>query len=129
MILLKEFDSLIDAESLSERLRSAGVLTHISGKHANHLGPAVTGPIKVGVWVVLDHQVQDAEALLINSEHHVAQPLTEEEMVMLEAQGKHAIGKLGIYAALAVLGIIGFVAFIFIRLSSSQHLTMAPDFF
>ena len=129
MILLKEFDSLIDAEGLAGRLRSNGVLTHISGKHANHLGPAVTGPIKVGVWVVLDHQARDAEALLINSEHQVAQPLTEEEMVMLEAQGKHAIGKLGIYATLVVLGIIGFIAFIIIRLSSSSHLNMAPDFF
>lgn len=128
MILLKEFDNLIDAESLAGRLRSEGVLTHISGKHANHLGPAVTGPIKVGVWIVLDHQAQDAEALLINSEHQVAQPLTEEEMVMLEAQGDHAIRKLGIYAAFVVLSIIGFIAFIVIRLSSSNHLNMASDF-
>lgn len=128
MILLKEFDSLIDAESLAGRLRSSGVLTYISGKHANHLGPAVTGPIKVGVWVVLDHQAQDAEALLINNEHQVKQPLTEEEMITLEAQGKHAIGKLGIYAALAVLGIIGFVAFIVLRLSNSSHVNMASDF-
>lgn len=128
MILLKEFDNLIDAESLAERLRSNGVLTHISGKHANHLGPAVTGAIKVGVWVVLDHQAQDAKALLINTQHQVMQPLTEEEMIMLEAQGNHAIGKLGLYAALAVLGIIGFIAFIVLRLSSSSHLNMASDF-
>ncbi|AQQ67656.1 hypothetical protein Mag101_08405 [Microbulbifer agarilyticus] len=92
MKLLREFTSLSDAELLSNRLRSKGILTHISGVNSKQLGAIATGTVKVGVWAVLNEQVDDATALLTNSRHTVRHQLTEEEMSRLESesQGKVA---------------------------------------
>lgn len=91
MTLLKEFVSASDAEALVERLRAKGVLTHLSGMNSNQLGAIATGTLKVGVWAVLNEQVDDAIALLTNNSHLVETPLTEEEMLNLESQAKESM--------------------------------------
>lgn len=88
MKLLKEFSSASDAEALVERLRAKGVLTHLSGMNSRRLGAIATGAMQVGVWAVLNEQVDDAIALLTNNIHLVENPLTEEEMLNLESQAK-----------------------------------------
>ncbi|WP_281213753.1 hypothetical protein [Shewanella insulae] len=86
MILLKEYESEIDAKSLAERLRAKGIFTHVSSRQSKRIGAFATGALKVGVWSVLDHQATDAIALLSNNRHQVENPLTEEEMVELETK-------------------------------------------
>ena len=91
MKLLKEFTSTSDAEALVERLRAEGVLTHLSSTNSKQLGAIATGAVKVGVWAVLNEQVNDAVALVANNKHVVEFALTEEEMLHLESQAKESV--------------------------------------
>jgi len=92
MKLLKEFTSTSDAEALVKRLRAKGVLTQLSSKSSKQLGAIATGAVKVGVWAVLNEQVNDAVALVANNKHIVEYALTEEEMLQLESQAKESMG-------------------------------------
>ncbi len=49
------------------------------------LGRAKTGALKVGLWVVLDQQYDDALKLLENPEHVPAYQLSDEEMDSIKA--------------------------------------------
>ena len=91
MKLLKEFTSVSDAEALVERLRKKGVLAHISSANSKQIGAIATGGVKVGVWAVLDQQVNDAAALVSNNKHIVESALTEVEMLHLERQAKEGL--------------------------------------
>ncbi|BFM13516.1 hypothetical protein R50072_36690 [Simiduia litorea] len=86
MILLREYENEVDAKNLAERLRAKGIFTHVSSRQSKRIGAFATGALKVGVWSVLDHQAKDAIALLSNSRHQVENPLTEGEMVEIEAK-------------------------------------------
>lgn len=86
MILLKEYENEVYAKSLAERMRTKGILTHVSGIQSKRVGALATGALKVGAWSVLDHQAKDAIALLSNNRHQVENLLTDEEMVELEAK-------------------------------------------
>ncbi|WP_406829131.1 hypothetical protein [Microbulbifer sp. ARAS458-1] len=92
MKLLKQFESEVDAKTLSERLRHKGILTHVSSLNSFRLSSYATGSLKVSVWVVLSSQENDAIALLANKKHKVSCPLTEEQMVALERKSKAAVG-------------------------------------
>lgn len=102
--------SLSEAESLAERLRNKGVLTHVSSKGSQQLGSPVTGAVKVGVWVVLNEQVKDATALLTNKKHNVEHQLSEEEMRNLESKATEqmtgSINKILNKLAIALVSII-----------------------
>jgi len=75
-----------------KRLRAKGVLTQLSSKSSKQLGAIATGAVKVGVWAVLNEQVNDAVALVANNKHIVEYALTEEEMLQLESQAKESMG-------------------------------------
>lgn len=117
MILLREFTSEIDAERLSQRLRVRGILTHVSGKQSKQLGALVTGTVKVGVWAVLEDQTGDAIALVTNNRHQVVSPLTEEEMLEIEAQATSINDGLGAVATKALVGIsvLGVVLYVLLK--------------
>ena len=88
MKLLQEYTDVSDAEHLSQRLRQKGVLTYISSKQSKQFGAHQTGAVKVGVWVVLTEQENDAISLLSNKKHQVEYVLSEEQMEKLELQAK-----------------------------------------
>ena len=115
MKLLKEFTSISDAEVLVEKLRKKGVLTHISSTNSNQLGGHATGAIKVGVWVVVSEQFNDAVAYLTNHKHMVSNPLSETEMDLIEAKAKEQMNK-SINNVLNKLAIT-FISIIFIVLA------------
>lgn len=117
MILLKEYSSEIDADRLAERLRAKGVLTHVSARQSKQIGSFVTGALKVGVWAVLDQQANDAVALLSNKQHTVEHPLTEEEMIELEAKMASTSSNLSDIAikALVTIAILGFGAYVLLK--------------
>ena len=88
MKLLKEFSELSDAEALAERLRNKGILIHISSVNSHQLSHAASGAINVGVWAVANDQAEDAVALLSNNQHQVSNPVSQEDMKLLEANTK-----------------------------------------
>lgn len=88
MKLLVQYSNILDAEYLSERLRNKGVMTYISSSKSHSMGRIQSGALRVGVWVVLESQYEDAFTLLRNKRHKANAPLTKEEMVELELTTK-----------------------------------------
>ncbi len=69
-------------------LRSKGILA----KHNSEFQKAPHSHLnKKGVWVILDSQYADAVALMSDGFHKVSNPLTEEEMLQLEADAKNLL--------------------------------------
>ena len=87
MRLIDEFESAHEADIASFNYREKGILTHVSSRHSNSLR-MITGATKVGLWVVLDDQYQDAIELRRNQSHRPSTTLSENEMTELEALGK-----------------------------------------
>jgi len=86
MKLLDSSFSQNDANGISGFLRQHGILTFISSKDSHRMGSFLTAATTVGVWVVLDEQYNDALNLLKNPEHEVSNPLSMEEMQIIESQ-------------------------------------------
>ena len=80
MKLLKQFQSHTEAQLLSEHMRDHGILTYIANTNTKNLGAIGAGPLPVGVWVIVNEQVDDAVQLLHDPNHPVFSPLTEEQM-------------------------------------------------
>ena len=93
MRLLAQFEDINEAEELAWKFRERGIFTFVSGKGSYHLGSMRAGPRKVCLWVVLEKQFDDAEKLLKNENYTVMQPLSEQEMVLLEKETKKAVSE------------------------------------
>lgn len=87
MRMIDEFESAHDAQIASLNYRDRGILTHVSSSHSNSLW-VITGARKVGLWVVLEDQYQDAIELGKDTSYCPATALSEDEMVELELLGK-----------------------------------------
>ena len=115
MNLLSQLSDINEAELLSERLREAGIITHLSGVSSHMLSASRTGALKIGVWVVLDKQFKDAEILMDNPNHTPAFLLSSDEMKELELKayenGINSNQKILEKGAAWLIG-IGFVLFI-----------------
>lgn len=93
MKLLRHFDNETEAEELALRLRSRGIMPHVSSSATRHLGAHNAGSRSLGVWAVLDAQHADAVALLDNPDHTVSHPLTEEDMDAIENATHRKVGR------------------------------------
>ncbi len=117
MKLLNEFSSMSEAEDAEAWFRARGVLTRVESGGASQLYGITSSVVKVGLWVVLDEQVADAEALTTDKRHVVCYKLSATEMQELEDQGKEQIASLTIYvgygAALLIL-VLGLLLFYYI---------------
>jgi hypothetical protein len=91
MKLLKFTQSLSEAQAITEALRMEGIYTFTSNDEAKRIDPIgfATGVLKVGIWVVIDDQYEDAVALLKDPTHKPAHPLTSEEMHLLDEKRKN----------------------------------------
>ncbi len=69
MKLITEFFDLSEAERVSNRTRSAGVMTVVTSKRSYSLSRVKTGALKVGLWAVFEDQYDDALQLLDNHNH------------------------------------------------------------
>lgn len=81
MKLVTQFSSLADAESASILLERSGIATFISSRRSVF----VRGILRVGLWVLLDRQLDDAVMLLENPEHAVTEPLSDAELNHLKS--------------------------------------------
>ena len=89
MKLLKEYSSSRCAELDALALENQGILTHVSSKHSYSLGGFVTGVFSVGLWVLFDHQTEDANMFLEDSSHEVSTGFSPAEQEDLKEQSKY----------------------------------------
>ena len=86
MRLIAEYSNLVDAELASHRLESRGIATFVSSKRSYRMGALFTGAFRVGLWVVLDRQFEDARRLLDDPDHEVSMPLTSTELAEIRSR-------------------------------------------
>ncbi|PIE43839.1 MAG: hypothetical protein CSA50_02450 [Gammaproteobacteria bacterium] len=68
--LLQEFDNKEEAKIFAITLLNKGIAVHLSGAYSsNHR--IVAGTVKVGVWVAINEQLEDALHLVKNPDHEV----------------------------------------------------------
>ncbi len=87
MKLLKRYESLTEAEERAAFLQSRGIAAHVDSMSALRPAVAHKNLYQAALWAVLDHQADDALALLDNPDHRVLDPLSEEEMTEFEEVG------------------------------------------
>lgn len=80
MKLLAVFDSEVSATEASHKLEQAGVASYISFKRLQLIPITSGGTRQFGLWVLLDSQIQDAEAVLRNPDHKVRNQLSGAEI-------------------------------------------------
>ena len=88
MELLRYFETTAEAENLATLLYSHGIVTHVGSHTGTALGGMIQAVSKVGLWVVLEHQFEDAKALMDDDTHIVSTGLSSEEMAEFEGSGK-----------------------------------------
>ncbi len=80
MKLIAEFFDLSEADRVSSRMRSAGVMTVVTSKRSYNLSSVKTGALKVGLWAVFEDQHDDALQLLNNHNHKPKKAISLKDM-------------------------------------------------
>ena len=110
MQLIKQFESVEEAELTSKNLENRGILTHVSSKRSHNLSRHRTGAIKVGLWSMLDYQYDDAVSFLNNKSHIITTSIPKEEIEQLKLHAstefKKSMNKFLVYAFSGVLSLI-----------------------
>lgn len=104
---------------MAERLTNKGILVSTTDDYANIPGKRyATRRIKMGIWIHLNHQYDDAVAVISNPKHEPITRLTAEEMDQIRAEAKHQLSEMvdSIFAkimtyvlALGLLGLLGYI--------------------
>ena len=95
MKLLKQYQSLQQAQQESSRLEGLGMLAYVSSENSHHLGVNVTGAFNVGLWAVLENQHDDALKCLDDPLHLPSSALSPQELIAVKNQGgEQAMNKL-----------------------------------
>ena len=99
MKLVTEYLTAGEAELAASTLEAAGIVTFVSNSDSARLPIASSNAGGIGLWVVVDEQLWDAQQLLENPEHEVQSKLTEAQQQEIRA----SIGDLGIHGALGLM--------------------------
>ena len=86
MQLLTQYLDPAEATVANRQLRAAGVLCVVRDVDPHAMQPSKTGTRRIGLWVVLDEQFDDAVALLQNPDHEPTRRLDDAEMRALESE-------------------------------------------
>lgn len=117
--LIEQYPDLFQAEDAAMRLRNIGILTHISSINSFVMSGYVTGAFRVGLWVVLDAQHQDACAFLKNPQHEVTTGLPEDELIKLEGLARksafHFFNQFILVSFVAVTAAISILVYFFLK--------------
>lgn len=109
MKLLGTYTSVTKANHVANSLREMGILCKVSDINSYNYW-AITGVTDVRVWVVLDSQWDDAQALLADGDYVPANPLPAEDMAYLEASQPLHFQYI-IYASTGLLAVITLALF------------------
>lgn len=122
MILLREYFSSSDASDDAKKLEWQGIPTHVSSQKSHSLLSIHTGAIKVGLWILLNHQHDDAVAYLNNNNHLVTTGLTEKQLKRLKKQASvsayHYINKILIYTG--TIAIVCVIIIFYLTVNNGQ---------
>lgn len=80
----------MDAEEVAARLERNGILAYVSSTNSHLFGRIQSGALKVSLWIVLDHQYDDAADYLQNENHEITTALTPDEIEELRSKTKDA---------------------------------------
>lgn len=104
MKLLGTYSSVIEANRVAGFLREQGILCKVSDVNTYNYW-AITGVTDVRVWVVLDHQWEDAQALMADDEHVPRNALPSEDIAFLESSQPQHYQQI-MYACFGLLGLV-----------------------
>ncbi len=103
MQLIARYEDALEAEDVAARLEHAGILAYVSSVNSHLFGRIQTGALKVGLWIVLEHQYEDALAYLQDEEHDITTALSAQEIEELRSRTQSAsydfFNRVLIYAA------------------------------
>ena len=118
MKLVTEFLTAGEADLAASTLEKAGIATYVSNSDSARLPVASSYAGGVGVWVVVDEQLRDAQQLLENPDHEVQVELTDEQRREIHklASDTSMQGGLGLlFQLLAATILLVFLVFIVTR--------------
>ena len=104
MKLLGTYASIIEANRVAGYLREQGILCKVSDVNTYNYW-AITGVTDVRVWVVLDHQWEDAQALMADDDHVPRNPLPSEDIAYLESSQSQHYQQI-MYACIGLLAVV-----------------------
>ncbi len=90
MNLIAYYQSHSDAEAAAAHLRSFGIVTHAGSNTSRVAAGMIISASQVGLWSVLEHQHEDAVALLRDADHEVTTGLSDEELQEFEHMAEQA---------------------------------------
>ncbi len=88
-----------EAELAASTLEASGIATFISNGDSARLPVASSFAGGVGLWVLVDEQLPDAQKLLENPDHEVEVKLSDEELKEIH----RVAGEMGLSGALGLL--------------------------
>jgi len=97
--LVTEYLTAGEAELAASNLEAAGIATFVSNNDSARIPIATSNAGGVGLWVVVDDQLWDAQQLLENPEHQVRSRLTEAQ----QQEIRESVGDTGINGALGLM--------------------------
>ena len=86
MKLLQTYEDQWEAEEVASALEAVGIPAYVSATNSHLFGRMQSGALKTGLWISLNHQYDDAMAVLQNPEHIVTTGLSPEEMSVIRDQ-------------------------------------------
>ena len=93
MKLLNQYLDPKDAASAREQLRYAGIASLVETMDPHSVQPSKSGATHVGLWVLVEDQLDDAIKVLENPAHVPASPLSLREIDRLEGRAEKRVAK------------------------------------
>ncbi|AKS41567.1 hypothetical protein [Wenzhouxiangella marina] len=107
MKLLERYEFAEEAQERAAFLRSRGIAAHVESLTALRPAAAHRNLYHAALWAILDHQADDAEALLKDPDHLVRDPLDEREMnELIEVGGDQARRTMIKWGLIALAGLL-----------------------
>jgi len=97
--LVTEYLTAGEAELAASNLEAAGIATFVSNNDSARIPIATSNAGGVGLWVVVDDQLWDAQQLLDDPDHQVQSRLTEAQQQKI----RESVTDLGINGGLGLL--------------------------
>ena len=94
MKLLNQYLDPEDAAEAKSSLREAGIASLVEAMDPHSVQPSKSGATHVGLWVLLDDQLQDAIKVLEDPAHVPSRILTHREIDQLEGKAENRVEKL-----------------------------------
>lgn len=99
MKLVTEFLTAGEAELAASTLEAAGIATYVSNSDSARLPIASSRAGGIGLWVMIDDQLWDAQQLLEDPDHEVQSKLTEAQ----QREIHESLDNVGMKGALGLL--------------------------